>query len=148
MQTRIDGIYCSENSLPTLKTCDHVCIPNIISDHQAGVVTTLRAIKAVTRGPSFWKLNVSLIRKPGFQKLVKSTITDFVSSKDLYPSLQSWWDMLKLAIQFQSKDYAKKQAFQRSRTICGLQKELSEVNEEIASQPSDAPLHLRRARLD
>jgi exonuclease III len=53
MQTRIDRIYCSENSLAILKTCDHVCIPNIISDHQAGVVTMLRAIKAATRGSSF-----------------------------------------------------------------------------------------------
>jgi exonuclease III len=90
MQTRIDRIYCSENSLSILKTCEHVCIPNIISDHQAGVVTTLRAIKVVTRGPSLWKLNVSFIRRPGFQKLIKTTIDDFVSSKDLYPSLQSW----------------------------------------------------------
>jgi hypothetical protein len=56
--------------------------------------------------------------------------------------------MLKLAIEFQSKEYAKKQAFQRSRTICGLQKEVSKLNEEIASRPSDASLHLRRARLD
>lgn len=148
MQTRIDRVYYSPNALSSLKTCDHIPIPSIISDHQAGVVVTLRAINSATRGPSFWKLNTSLIRRPGFQKLVKTTIADFVSSRDRYPSIQCWWDMLKLAIQLQAKEYSKRQAFQRSRTICSLQKDLAHVTEEIASQPSNASLHLRRARLD
>lgn len=56
--------------------------------------------------------------------------------------------MLKLAIQFKSEEYAKSQAFQKSRTISVLQKEVSKVSCEIALQPSDASLHLRRARLD
>lgn len=148
MQTRIDRVYCSENGLPNVKSCDHVPIPSVISDHLAGVVVTLRAISSATRGPSFWKLNASLICKPGFQKLVKSTIADFVSSKDRYPSIQTWWDMLKFAIQFRIKDYSKQQAFQRSRAICLLEKEAAQVNDELAAQPSDSSLHLRRARLD
>jgi hypothetical protein len=56
--------------------------------------------------------------------------------------------MLKLAIQFRTKEYAKKQAFQRSRTISVLQMEVSKVSDEIALQPADAWLHLRGARLD
>lgn len=111
MQTRIDRMYCSQNAPSFLKTCDHIPIPSVISDHQAGVSVTLRAVNSATRGPSFWKLNVSLIRKPGFQKLVKTTIADFVSSKHRYPSLQSWWDMLKLAIQLQTKEYSKNKLF-------------------------------------
>jgi exonuclease III len=71
MQIRIDRIYCSQNALPIVKTCDHIPIPSIISDHQAGVVTTLRAINSAARGPSFWKLDVSLIRKPGFKSLLR-----------------------------------------------------------------------------
>jgi exonuclease III len=89
-QTRIDRVYSSHAAIPYAKSCKHVPLVSVISDHQAGVEVTVRAINASTRGPSFWKLNSSFLQRPGFQKIVKKTISDFISSKHLYPSLQSW----------------------------------------------------------
>jgi exonuclease III len=148
MQTRLDRVYCNHTGSPYANSCRHVSVPSVISDHQAGVEVTIRAIGSVTRGPSFWKLNCSLLRRPGFQKLVRETIKEFVSSKTQYGSIEAWWDMLKFAIQFRAKHYSKEQAFRRKRTIQVLEKDLSQVNVSLSSQPSDASLYLRRARLD
>jgi hypothetical protein len=109
---------------------------------------TMRAIHAVTRGPSFWKLNSFLLEGPGYQKLIKKTISEFVSSKHLYPSLQCWWDMLKLSIQLHAKEFSKNHAKQRRSTISKLENDLLEVNETLASHPIDEDLLSRRARLD
>jgi hypothetical protein len=108
----------------------------------------MRAIHAVTRGPSFWKLNASLLERPGFQKLIRKTISEFVSSKHLYPSLQYWWDMLKLSIQLHAKELSKNHAKQRRSTISKLENDLLQVNETLASQPEDENLLSCRARLD
>jgi hypothetical protein len=53
MQTRINRIYSSQSGLPYANACRHVPVPHNISDHQAGVETTLCAVNAVRRGPSF-----------------------------------------------------------------------------------------------
>jgi hypothetical protein len=148
MQTRINRIYSSQSCLPYANDCRHVPVPHNISDHQAGVEMTLRAINTVRRGPSFWKLNTSLYQKPSFRKLVKETIAEFISSKNRYGCVQSWWDMLKFALQFRAKAYSKQQAFQRKMTIQTLEKDLLNINDLVALQPSDNELHLRRARLD
>jgi hypothetical protein len=107
MQSRIDRAYCSEKALPFVGSCKHISIPSIISDHIAGVEFTIRGINCATRGPSSWKLNVSLMKRSGFEKIVKSLLFDFKFSRDRYHDLATWWDMLKLALQMRLKDYAK-----------------------------------------
>jgi exonuclease III len=61
MHSRIDRIYSSNEALSFVATCKHVTIPSIISDHIAGVEVSIRDINCATRGPSYWKLNVSLM---------------------------------------------------------------------------------------
>jgi hypothetical protein len=56
--------------------------------------------------------------------------------------------MLKFALQFRAKAYSKQQAFRRKMTIQTLEKDLPNINDLVALQPSDNELHLRRARLD
>lgn len=98
MQCRIDRAYCSKDAVPFTGSCNHISIPSIISDHIAGVEFVIRGINCATRGPSYWRLNVSLMKRPGFEKIVKNIIADFKTSKDRYPDLATWWDMLKLAL--------------------------------------------------
>jgi hypothetical protein len=77
-QLRIDRVYASHPTIPYAKACKYIPLAGIISDHQAGVELAMRAIHAGTRGPSFWKLNSSLLERPGFQKLISKTISKFV----------------------------------------------------------------------
>jgi hypothetical protein len=84
-------------------------LPSSISDHEAGVSFTIRAINASTMGSSYWKLNASLLKRPGYKKFIESTINDFSSARDAYPDVKSWWESLKYAIHIVTQPYAKEQ---------------------------------------
>jgi hypothetical protein len=97
---------------------------------------------------SFWKLNTSLMKRSGFSKIVREVIADFQSSRDKYPDLCTWWEMLKLAIQLRLKVYSKQQSTRRKKTIITMESQLLQVNEKLAQRPSDAALLDKRIRLD
>jgi hypothetical protein len=52
-------------------------LPSSISDHEAGVSFSIRAINASSKGSGYWKLNASLLKRPGYKKLIESIINDF-----------------------------------------------------------------------
>jgi hypothetical protein len=56
--------------------------------------------------------------------------------------------MLKLSIQLHAKEFSKNHDKQRRSSISKLENDLLEVNEALASQPTDEDLLSRRARLD
>lgn len=148
MHTRIDRCYASDSSLSYAGNCRHVPVPSIISDHLAGVEFSVRGINCSSRGPSFWKLNVSLLKKPGFAKIVKQTLNDFQCSKDRFSNPAVWWDMLKLALSIEIKNYSKQQAIHKKRTILTMESQILQVHQQLASNPTDASLIDRKVRLD
>lgn len=147
MSTRIDRCYVTKNALAFTTDCKHVPLPSTVSDHEAGVAFTVRAINACNRGPGYWKLNASLLKRPGFTKIIESTIADFVDAKDVYPDIQSWWEGLKLAIRLVSEPYAKQQSRRRKSTISSLEKQLEQVKEVLCACPDDPTLPVTKARL-
>ena len=148
MSTRIDRCYINKGALAFTHSCKHVSLPSSISDHEAGVSFTIRAINASTKGSGYWKLNASLLKRPGYKKLIESTINDFSSARDAYPDVKSWWESLKYAIQIVTQPYAKEQNGQRKRTIDSLERQLLSVNEDICSPTLSCPeLALKKERL-
>jgi hypothetical protein len=57
-------------------------------------------------------------------------------------------EMLKLAIQLHLKQYSKQQSVHRKKTILTMESQLSQVNRQLASSPTDADLLNQRIRLD
>ena len=147
MSTRIDRCYVTKDALAFTSDCKHLPLPSSISDHEAGVAFTVRAINACSRGPSYWKLNASLLKRPGFIKIMESTIADFVNAKDSYPDVRSWWEGLKLAIRLVSEPYAKEQARRRKATVNSLEKQLQQVNEDLCVSPHDPSLPSKKEKL-
>jgi hypothetical protein len=131
MSTRMDRCYIDKGTLVFTHSCKHVSLPSSISDHEAGVSFTIGAINASTMGSGYWKLNASLLKRPGYKKLIESTINDFSSARDAYPDVKSWWESLKYAIQIVTQPYAKEQIGQRKRTIDSLERQLLSVNEDL-----------------
>jgi hypothetical protein len=128
MQTRLDRFYGSEAAVPFSGSCRHVPVPARISDHISRVEVVLRSINCATKGPSYWKLNTSLMKRPGFDKIVKQEIEEFKSSRERYPNWSTWWEMLKLAIQLRLKQYSKQQSVRRKKTILTMESQLCQVN--------------------
>lgn len=149
MASRIDRCYVSKEAFPFLADASHIALPSVLSDHKAGVEFTVRAVNALSRGKGYWKLNVSLMKRPGFKKIVDLTIEEMCKKKEAYPSLCSWWEDLKLTLQERLIPYSKDQAFRRKRTIEAMEKELLAVSDAISLNPANSAVLLeRRTKLD
>jgi hypothetical protein len=139
MSTHIDRCYINKGALAFAHSCKHVSLPSSISVHEAGVFFTIRAINASTMGSGYRTLNASLLKRPGYKKLIESTINDFSSARNTYPDVKSWWKSLKYAIQIVIQPYAKEQNGQRKRTIDSLERQLLSVNEDLCSPTLSCP---------
>lgn len=147
MSARLDRVYITKNAVAFTSACKHVSLPTSVSDHEAGVSFTVRAINAATKGSGYWKLNCSLLKRPGYQKLVENTIADFMCAKHFYPDTRSWWESLKLAIRLVTEPYAKEQTRRRKATVASLEKKLLDVNKALCSTPDDPDLPIQRKKL-
>lgn len=149
MSTRLDRCYANKSAVPFTGDCKHVSLPSSISDHEAGVSFTVRAINCITRGPGYWKLNTSLLKRPGYHKLVSKIIMEYKSVRHFYPDIKTWWESLKYALRLESEPYAKEQAARRKRTVQSLEKQLQQINVDMCSQlaVSNTDNHLRKEKL-
>jgi hypothetical protein len=84
MSTRTDRCYICKGALAFTHSYKHVSLPSSIFDQEAGVSFTIRAINVSSKGSGYSKLNASLLKRPGYKKLIESTITDFCSARDAY----------------------------------------------------------------
>jgi hypothetical protein len=94
-----------------------------------------------------WKLNVTLLKRPGFKKIVDAVISEFKTSRHLYRDSSAWWEMLKLTLQMRLNDYGKQQSRRRKGTILNLESNLSQVNQRLASDPREESLLSEKVRL-
>jgi hypothetical protein len=142
-QTRIDRCYASLDALASTGRCKHTPLPSVVFDHLTGVEITIRGIYAAPKGPSYWKLNTSLMKRPGFEKLAKQVISDFHSS-----DYSTWWEMLKLALQIHLKKYSVQQSKRRKKTIHTMESQVLQINQRLSESPTDSVLLDRKVRLD
>lgn len=147
MSARLDRVYFTKSVLAFSSACKHVALPTAVSDHEAGVSFTVRAINAAVKGSGYWKLNCSLLKRPGFQKLIENTVADFKEARVCYPDTRSWWESLKLAIRIVTEPYAKEQSRRRKATVTTLEKQLLDVNEALCSSPGDPELPVKKRKL-
>ena len=63
--SRIYRIYISTNCKTLLSSISHIALPSNISDHDNGVVLTMKSTMSAPQGPGVWKLNASLLKKQG-----------------------------------------------------------------------------------
>jgi hypothetical protein len=80
--------------------------------------------------------------------LAKTVIADFEASRDRYPDLFSWWEMLKLALQIHLKRYSQQQSNRRKKTILTMESQILQVNNQLACGPEDPALLQSKVRLD
>lgn len=147
MSTRLDRCYITKLAVPFTGGCKYVPLPSSISDHEAAVTFIVRALNSSERGSGYWKLNISLLKRPGFKKLTEKTIADFKSAKSAYPDTRSWWESLKLAIRLVTELYAKEQARRRKRTIKSLEKQILQINTKLCNPSDDSSLASQKERL-
>jgi exonuclease III len=92
-QSRLDYVLTSQYLVESVKTCkiSHAPTP----DHKA--VTTEFVIKKNIRGPSYWKLNNSILAEEKYKILIQIIITKAKEEFHNF-SYRLLWDMIKIRI--------------------------------------------------
>ena len=111
ISSRIDFTGCPYAWAPFAKSCS--IIPCPFSDHSM-VCLNITVPEVCPRGPSKWKLNISVLRDDGFISEVKLFWSKWKLRKSYFTSLQSWWDSGKSKIKCIAINYCAKLASERT----------------------------------
>jgi len=97
LHRRLDFFFVSDEMQPYVKNCDIIPAPS--TDHSA-ITLQLQSFHEDRRGPSFWKLNNSLLEREDYITELKKRLNTFKLSLDdagiLSPQLK--WELIKYEI--------------------------------------------------
>ena len=93
--SRIDLIGCPSDWLPFASASS--IFPCPYSDHDV-VSLTFSVPASYSRGPGFWKLNISILEDPEYISLIRAFWSSWRDLKPSYHTLQNWWDVGKFKI--------------------------------------------------
>ena len=79
-------------------------ISNNVSDHHM-ICLSLKNITTNKRGPSYWKLNTSILENKAYKQKIETFWQHWKNKKNSYPDQTKWWDIAKLYIQGITKDF-------------------------------------------
>ena len=133
IQRRLDFLLINKEPQEDI---DNVHIkPSINSDHLA-IVLSINGIENQARGPSFWKLNSSLLEEKEYVSLINNKypvwIEEFKDIKD--PRIL--WDLIKYKIRQESISNSKLKAKERRSKLTALERNLNDCQVLCNGNPS------------
>ena len=102
-KSRIDRFYIWRDAKKNFSIRSDI-IPNNISDHSM-ICLSLKNITTNKRGPSYWKLNTSILQNKEYKQKIETFWQHWQNKKNRYPDQTKWWDMAKIYIQGITKDF-------------------------------------------
>lgn len=140
---RLDYIFVSQDLLNLTQETEISTL--IHSDHRA--VTTTIAFHKYKRGPSFWKLNNSLLTQATFLQHINNTIEDFKQNCDQGIDPHSKWELCKIKIREASQSYSKRQQQSKRDKMADTQNRLNTLERAISIHPKDDKLKAEMVKL-
>ena len=116
-------------------------IPATKTDH-AAIELNLTDSNQNSRGPGFWKMNVSLLEDPNYLEELKQNIPLWkTTGSDNLSDKRCIWDWLKYNIRNHAILFSKKKAKERSAMEKNLQQVYEEATKKFEQDPSDSNLN-------
>ena len=131
---RLDYFLIKNDLLPYLKSAKHFIIAG--TDHK--MVSCILDTDDSERGPSYWKLNTSLLEDENYLHLMNKEIEEFkcLSFQDPVDRLES----LKILVKSKSIEFSTNKKAQETRKIRQLHKDLNFLNEKVRNDSSNTDL--------
>ena len=92
-KSRIDRIYLWKHAGKIFSTLSDI-LPNTLSEHHL----TCLSLKNITRnktGPSYWKLNTSILENKAYKQKIESFCQHWQNMENNYLDQTKWWHMAK-----------------------------------------------------
>ena len=129
---RLDYILVGDNLVSSFKESSITSLG--FSDHRA--CSVVFEFLEVPRGPSFYRLNTSLLSNVAYFNMMAKAIQSMeYQFNDLDPHLK--WEMMKVSIKEMSQQFSKQLQGQRKSRIEHLRHQLNTLEKEIAENPGD-----------
>ena len=132
---RLDYVLATEFLVSTIT---NIYIKSLgFSDHRA-IICKLE-LNPFPRGPSYYKLNTSLLKDPRYIEIIQTSITNCLSeNKDLDAHLL--WDYLKTKVVEISKQYSRSRKISIERKRKQLQEDLNMLENRMAENPKQTEI--------
>jgi exonuclease III len=131
-KSRIDFIFITENLLSCIKECSLLIPP--VPDHKAVLV---KINPKSTRGPGYWKLNVSLLDEDNFVKNIKTIFTSTVNEYSAILPKRTLWDLCKVKFKEFSIQYSIRKKVIRSNIINCIENVIADLDEQVTAVNTD-----------
>ena len=102
-KSRIDRFYIWNHARKNFNIRSDI-VTNTLSDHHM-ISLSLKNITTNKRGPSYWKLNTSILHNKEYKQKIETFWLHWKNKKNIYPDQTKWWDMAKIYIQGITKDF-------------------------------------------
>lgn len=130
VKSRIDFILVTEHSSGDFT--DFQIRDSPAPDHKA-LIIKLNNLEN-KRGPSYWKLNIAILKDENYQRHVKEKIKESLRSAEYNYKLGNYsihWDLLKIKIRDFSIQYCKKIKRARNNELAKSERKLRDINEKL-----------------
>jgi len=131
IQCRLDFFLVTQNLMCNVKS------PNIATGYKTdhSLIEIMIATHSNEKGPSFWKLNTSLLSEIDYINQIRATIKDTQESykNDCFVNDALMWEMTKLKIREQSLKYSTIKNAKISRYEEELEKEINNLQRLVES---------------
>ena len=111
-------------------------VPAIKSDHSA-IILTLNSLDKQPFGPSYWKLNSSLLDDTNYIHLISSKYSDWLDEFKDVTDKRVLWDLIKYRIRQVSIKYSKEKARERRARLAEAEQKVKEYDQLCNADPSD-----------
>ena len=92
----------------------------INSDHSA-VTLHFNNIEKQKHGPSYWKLNASLLDDDNFVELINESVPDWIEEFEAVKDKRVLWDLIKYRIRQVTINFSKERARNRRGKIADIE---------------------------
>ena len=139
IQRRLDFWLVSNGMQEDIDNVD--IIPSLKSDHSA-IVLSINRIESRPRGPSFWKLNSSLLDDKEYVSLINMKYPLWNDEFKEVNDPRLFWDLMKYRIRQESISYSKLKAKERRSKMAVLESKLNDCQKMCDQDPSPENMNM------
>ena len=110
-------------------------IPSVKTDH-SGISLSFRSIKNQKTGPSYGKLNSSLVDDPDYVNLINMQYSQWIEEFKEVDDKRVLWDLIKYKIRQETMRYSKGKGKQRRQALDNVEKQLKQTEEKVDLNPN------------
>jgi exonuclease III len=141
---RLDRTYLNLQATSNIISAEHVHPSSSLTDHFSGIELSLSLPVENPKGPGFWMLNTSYLKRPSYIALIKVILDKYKDNLHTFPNPSLWWESLKIDIKNQSIPYSRTESTRVRQTKKTLRKNIRHLTHKTLPLP---PLHPTRQLL-